>query len=49
MELTPLAVAMIGAGYEPSIAPKALRDAVGVVLRQGEYERQGGKWLLAGA
>ena len=43
---TELIVAMLEAGYETTMTPKALRDAVGVVLRNGpkRFKSQGGKW-----
>jgi hypothetical protein len=39
-----LTMAMLEAGYQTTMKPKALRDAVGVVLRGGGYRRDGGKW-----
>jgi len=46
MTTTELAVAMLEAGYQTTMAPRALRDAVGVVLRteRGRFVRRGRKW-----
>jgi hypothetical protein len=44
---TELAVAMLEAGYQTTMAPKALRDAVGVVLRKGQFNKRAGKWIVA--
>jgi hypothetical protein len=44
MNQTGLSVAMLEAGYQTSMNPKALRDAVGVVLREGAFAGKGGKW-----
>lgn len=43
---TDLVVAMLEAGYQTTMSPKRLRDAVGVVLRNGEgFEQTNGEWL----
>ncbi len=45
MTQTELVVAMLEGGYQTSMTPKALRDAVGVVLRGDErFGETGGKW-----
>ena len=44
MSQTELVVAMLEAGYQTSMNPKKLRDAVGVVLREGTFSGKGGKW-----
>jgi DNA-binding transcriptional ArsR family regulator len=48
---TELAVAMLDAGYQTTMTPKALRDAVGVVLRRerGQFVQRGGKWASRAA
>lgn len=44
---TELVVAMLEAGYQTEMGRKALRDAVGVVLRgDGRFAVQGGKWRV---
>jgi hypothetical protein len=35
---------MMEAGYETSMNPKKLRDAVGTALREGGFSETGGKW-----
>ena len=42
---TELAVAMLEAGYQTTMSPKRLRDAVGVALRKGrgQFPEEGGK------
>jgi hypothetical protein len=49
MTQTELVVAMLDAGYHSTMTPRALRDAVGVVLRQerGRFVQRGGKWKIA--
>lgn len=44
---TDLVVAMLEAGYQTSMSPKRLRDAVGRVLQGDErrFRRTGGKWV----
>lgn len=45
MRQTDLVVAMLEAGYQTTMNPKRLRDAVGVVLRKGEGFREvEGEW-----
>ena len=39
-----LTVAMLEAGYQTDMEPKALRDAIGLVLRNGDYEIKWGQW-----
>jgi hypothetical protein len=47
MTQTELAVAMIDAGYQTTMTPRALRDAIGVVLRKGDrFVGRGGKWAV---
>jgi hypothetical protein len=46
MRQTELVVAMLEAGYETSMTPQALRDAVGVELRKGPFMSDGGKWAV---
>ena len=41
---TELVMAMIDAGYQSTMTPQALRNAVGVVLREGPFKRREGKW-----
>ena len=45
---TDLVVAMLEAGYQTTMTPKRLRDAVGVVLRKGRerFREVGGEWAL---
>jgi hypothetical protein len=48
MSQTELAVAMLDAGYDTTMTPKALRDAVGVVLRrERRFVQRAGKWMKA--
>jgi hypothetical protein len=47
MTATELVVAMLEAGYETSMTPNALRNAVGVELRKA-FKRDGAKWQSAG-
>ena len=44
MTQTELVVAMLEGGYQTRMNPKKLRDAVGVVLREGAFSGKGGKW-----
>lgn len=45
---TELVVAMLEAGYETTMTPQALRNAVGVELRKdGEFRKTDGKWEIA--
>jgi len=46
MTQTELVVTMLEAGYQTSMNPKKLRDAVGVRLREGAFAETGGKWAL---
>jgi hypothetical protein len=48
MRQTDLVVAMLEAGYQTTMTPKRLRDAVGVVLRKGRerFRQRGGKWSV---
>jgi hypothetical protein len=45
MTQTELAVALLEAGYQTAMEPRALRTAVGVELRRGGFANQGGKWV----
>lgn len=49
MTQTEIAVAMLEQGYDTTMGKKALRDAVGVMLRDGEqfFSGEGGKWALS--
>ncbi len=49
MTQTELVVAMLEAGYQSTMEPRAMRNAVGVVLRgdRGRFVVRGGKWGLA--
>jgi hypothetical protein len=38
---------MLEAAYQTTIGKKALRDAIGVVLRGGGFVRDGGKWVVS--
>lgn len=48
MRQTDLVVTMLEAGYQTLMAPKALRRAVGCVLRKdrGRFRQEGGEWGL---
>jgi len=49
MRQTELVVAMMEAGYQTTMQPQGLRDAVGNVLRKddGPFQHSGGKWIVA--
>jgi len=44
LRTTELAVKLLEAGFHTTMSPKALRDAVGVVLRKGAFRHTAGKW-----
>ncbi len=44
MTQTELAVRMLEAGYDTTMEPRALRNAVGVELRKGGFRSEAGKW-----
>lgn len=47
MRQTELVMAMLEAGYQTTMSPENLRDAVGVVLRKGRgrYRQVDGEWV----
>ena len=46
MTQTERVLTMLEAGCETSMDKKALRNAVGVSLREGEFKSEGGKWMV---
>jgi hypothetical protein len=44
MRQTELALALLEAGYQTAMEPRAFRTAVGVELRRGGFANHGGKW-----
>jgi hypothetical protein len=51
LRVTELTVAMLEGGYQTTMRPKALRDAVGVELRRGRFSKdERGRWsVLSGS